>query len=227
MDKCQKWYNDIAKRNNGYKSDARFIKEGLSGEDVFEKRLIKLLPNYNHVLDIGCGHGEFSLKMSKYAKHLTGGDSAVELINIANHLKKKEDIKNVDFIYFHTHEIESFEGLKFDLIYNRRGPTSIYDYKRLLSTGGMIISIHPLYALDKVKQRLTNGGFKDIKIEVFNECKLIFDSVTDFAEHISSMHMSKDYTLEINREELDKLVEKHTNNGRLSLCEERFIVTAS
>lgn len=58
MDKCQEWYNNIAKRNHGYKSNAYFIKEGLSGEDEFEKRLIKLLPSYENVLDIGCGHDE-------------------------------------------------------------------------------------------------------------------------------------------------------------------------
>jgi len=226
MNKCQEWYNENAKRNNGYGSRAHFVKEGKSGEDKFEKRLIDILPNFSNVLDIGCGHGEFTLKMSRYTEKITGGDSAIELINIANELKKTNGIENTEFIYFHTHEMEKVEKVKYDLIYNRRGPTSIYDHKKILALGGMILGIHPLYALEKVKQRLIDGGFEDIEINIFKDCVLIFDSVSDFAEHLSSSHMSKDYTLKENKVELDILIEENTLNGRLISPEERFIVTA-
>ncbi|MCK8061155.1 MULTISPECIES: class I SAM-dependent methyltransferase [unclassified Fusibacter] len=226
MNKCQEWYNNIAKRNHGYKSDAHFVKEGLSGEDEFEKRLIELLPDYANVLDVGCGHGEFTLKMSDYTKKLTGGDSAIELISIANKLKHEQGKVNTEFIYLHTHEMDKIESNKYDMIYNRRGPTSIYDHKRILKPGGVILGIHPYSALEKVKQRLMDGGFEDIKIEEFTECALVFENETDFAEHLSSMHMSKDYTLDENKEMLDKLIADHTFNGRLILPEERFIITA-
>lgn len=224
MDKCQEWYNNIAKRNHGYKSNAHFVKEGLSGEDEFEKRLIELLTSYENVLDIGCGHGEFTLKMSKYAKKLTGGDSAIELINIANRLKDQQDIENTEFMYLDTHEMGQIESNKYDMIYNRRGPTSIYDHKRILKDEGIVFGIHPYYALEKVKQRLLAGGFKELKIEEFKECVLVFDTVSDFAEHLSSMHMSLNYSLDENKEELNELVNKHTINGKLILPEERFIV---
>jgi len=226
MNKCQQWYNNIAKRNQGYRSNAQFIKEGLSGEDEFERTLIELLPNFSNVLDIGCGHGEFTLKMSEYTKKLTGGDSAIELINIANELKDEQGIKNTSFIYLHTHEMDKVESNKYDMIYSRRGPTSIYNFKRILKPGGIILGIHPYYALNKVKQRLLDGGFEIIEIQEFTECVLVFDSISDFAEHLSSMHMSKDYTLEENKEELNKLVAEHTVNGRLIIPEDRFIVTA-
>lgn len=226
MNKCQKWYNAIAKRNGGYRSGASYVKEGISGEDEFENRLIEMLPNYSNVLDVGCGHGEFTLRMSKHTEKITGGDSAIELIRIANELKDKEGIENTEFIYLHTHEIDKACDVKYDLIYNRRGPTSIYDNKQLLATDGVIIGIHPLYALEKVKERLVNGGFEGVEIEVFKDCMLVFETESDFAEHISSMHMSEDYTLEENQEELDKLIAKHTVGDRLVLLEERFIVLA-
>jgi hypothetical protein len=37
------WFDMIAKRNGGYKSDAVFTVEGISGEDVFEERLNDML----------------------------------------------------------------------------------------------------------------------------------------------------------------------------------------
>ncbi len=94
-------------------------------------------------------------------------------------------------------------------INNRRGPTSIYDHKLLLKSEGVIIGIHPLYAID-----------------IFDECTLIFDTIMDFAEHLSSSHMSKEYRLSENKEELDKLVLEHTFNNKLLIKEERFIVQA-
>jgi len=225
LNKCQEWYNKIAIRNKGYKSHARYIKEGVSGEDVFEKRLIDLLPRHSNVLDIGCGHGEFTLRMSKFAEKITGGDSSVELIKIANELKDQAQIDNVEFIYLHTHEIDQVNQ-GFDLIYNRRGPTSIYDHKALLKPGGMILAIHPLFALDKVMNRLKEGGFEDIQIDVFDESLLVFDSQSDYAEHLSSMHMSLDYTLAENHEALKKRIQEDTVDGRLVIKEERFIVSA-
>lgn len=226
MNKCQDWYNNNAKRNNGYKSAAKYIKEGISGEDVFEQRLIELLVKYENVLDIGCGHGEFTLKMSQYAKKITGGDSSVELLKIAKKLKNEANNKNAEFKYIHTHEIAEDENEQYDLIYNRRGPTSIYEHKNLLREGGKIIAIHPLHALDKVKDRLKFGGFIDIETEIYDACSLIFDNAEDFSEHLSSSHMSKDYRLAENKEELDKLLIEHTVNGRLTIAENRFIVTA-
>lgn len=59
------WYDMIARKNGGYKSNAIYTVEGLSGEDVFEKRLKAMLPKFQTILDVGCGHGEFTIKMAK------------------------------------------------------------------------------------------------------------------------------------------------------------------
>lgn len=61
------WYDMIARRNGGYKGSSVYTIEGTHSEDIFEERLIQMLPLYNSVLDAGCGHGEFTLQMSKYA----------------------------------------------------------------------------------------------------------------------------------------------------------------
>jgi ubiquinone/menaquinone biosynthesis C-methylase UbiE len=79
------WYDMIARRNGGYKSNAVFTIEGISAEQIFEERLMGMLPNFNSVLDAGCGHGEFTLKMSRYAESIIGFDNSVEMIKIVGH----------------------------------------------------------------------------------------------------------------------------------------------
>ncbi|WP_246313948.1 hypothetical protein [Paenibacillus foliorum] len=64
------WYDMIARRNGGYKGRAIYTVEGKSAEDIFEERLINMLPSFKSVLDAGCGHGEFTLRMSKYTNRL-------------------------------------------------------------------------------------------------------------------------------------------------------------
>ncbi|MDP9701425.1 SAM-dependent methyltransferase [Paenibacillus intestini] len=66
------WYDMIARRNGGYRARAQYIWEGKSAEEMFEERLIQLLPAYTSVLDAGCGHGDFTLKMAAHATHITG-----------------------------------------------------------------------------------------------------------------------------------------------------------
>ncbi len=60
---------------------------------MFEKRLIEMLPNYESVLDAGCGHGEFTLRMAQYAKKIIGFDNSKELLKIAKSL-----LEGVDYI---------------------------------------------------------------------------------------------------------------------------------
>ncbi len=48
-------------------------------------------------------------------------------------------------------------------------------------------------------------------------------SLAEFSKHISSMHCSKDYTLEENDEELALLVEKNRSNGKISWPENRYV----
>jgi len=226
MNNSQKWYNNIAKRNKGYKSLATYTKRGLSGEDEFRKKLIALLPGYANVLDIGCGHGEFTLEMANYAKKITGGDNSNELLQIATAMKSEKEVKNAEFRFIDTHDLSEIKGREFDMIYSRRGPTSIYLHKRILKQNGLIISIHPLYAIDRVKERLLKGGFEIVELVEYLDCELVFDTITDFAEHLSSMHMSNDYTLSENKEELSRLVDQHTIEGELIYPEHRFIVVA-
>ncbi|MCK4257984.1 MAG: class I SAM-dependent methyltransferase [Halanaerobiales bacterium] len=156
------WYDMIARRNGGYKSNAIFTVEGLSGEDVFEERLVSMLPNFESILDAGCGHGDFTLKMARYAKNITGLDNSIELIKIAKSSLEEINYDHASFVYASTKKELPFQDGEFTLIYDRRGPTSIINHHRILRSGGTIFGIYSA-SLEKVEQLLKTNGFVEHK----------------------------------------------------------------
>lgn len=216
------WYDMIARRNGGYKSNAVFTVEGLSGEDVFEERLIHMLPNYHSVLDAGCGHGEFTLKMAEHAHHIVGFDWSVELLKIAETLRKEKNANNVRFVLATTKKDLPFQDDEFDLIYVRRGPGSIMDHSRVLRHGGTIIGIHSA-ALEGIKEGLECNGFMDIEIEEFDEAIAYYPNEVEFMKAISSIPGNPDYSLPENRDELNRMIQENRINGRLGLKQWRYI----
>lgn len=216
------WYDMIARKNGGYKSNAIFTVEGLSGESEFEKRLIYMLPDYHSVLDAGCGHGEFTLKVARYANSITGFDGSEELLKIAEDLRQRNDINNVRFIGASTKDELPFEDNQFDLIYNRRGPTSILNHSRILRSGGIVFGIHSR-SLDKVKERLSNNGFVNVEIEIFDKAIIYFPNEVEFTKFITAIPGNPDYTLPENKLALKGKIEESKINGKLGLREWRYI----
>jgi SAM-dependent methyltransferase len=223
------WYDMIAKKNGGYKSDAVFTVEGISGEDVFEEELVQLLHNSKSTLDAGCGHGEFAIKMAKDAHNIIGFDWSIELIKIADSLKRHYKINNVNFVRATTKAELPFEDGQFDLIYCRRGPTSITHHSRVLRSGGIIYGICPEYPniMDTVSERLSNNGFVNIDMRVFDDAILVFANVKEFAKFLTAFPGNPDYTLPENKQMLDEKVRENMIDGRLCYKQWRFIWKAT
>jgi SAM-dependent methyltransferase len=223
------WYDMIAKRNGGYKSDAIFTVEGISGEDVFEKELVQLLHNSKSTLDAGCGHGEFAIKMAKDAHNIIGFDWSIELLKVANSLKEHYKTNNVNFVHATTKAELPFEDGQFDLIYCRRGPTSIAYHSRVLRSGGTIYGICPEYPniIDIVSERLSHNGFINIDINVFDDAILVFPNTKEFAKFLTAFPGNSDYTLPESKLMLDEKVKENMINGRLCYKQWRFIWKAT
>lgn len=196
------WYDMIARRNGGYKGRSTYTIEGISAERIYEDRLIDMLPHFQCVLDAGCGHGEFTLRMSKYTNKIIGFDNSMELIKIAQELLDSSQVNNVEFVYATTKTEMPFEDGKFDLVYDRRGPTSIINHRRLLSSGGVIFGIHT--NVDKVSRQLSLHGYKDIVIEEYNKAVFYFPDEIEFAKFLSDIPGNPDYTQPGLRGELEK-----------------------
>lgn len=105
-----------------------------------------LLKNLNKdmvVLDLGCGSGELTIKLSDYCKKIIGLDSCCKYIKTAQADKKKSNIKNVFFKVGDAGTLP-FKKNTFDLIYSSRGPLSaepsfIKESRRVLKKGGILI----------------------------------------------------------------------------------------
>ncbi len=211
----------IARRNGGYKGRSVFTWEGNSAEDVFEARLMQLLPQHNSVLDVGCGHGEFTLKVSAYTGHITGLDNSKELLRIAQASLEASNIRNVDFVCATTKTELPFEDEQFDLIYDRRGPTSIIEHGRLLRKGGVIFGIHT--DVSKVQERLRTNQYEDIEIEEFNEALMVFSDEKEFAIFLSDIPGNPDYTRPEYHEQLQVKLKENQIEGRIAVREHKYI----
>lgn len=60
----REWYDEFAEREGGYRRTWESQWMGVSGERVFEEKLLGLLKPSSRVLDAGCGSGEFTLRIA-------------------------------------------------------------------------------------------------------------------------------------------------------------------
>jgi ubiquinone/menaquinone biosynthesis C-methylase UbiE len=218
------WYNSIAKRNGGYKYNVPYVVEGLSAEDVFCRELSEIIPG-KAVLDAGCGHGAFTLEMAKSAAHITGYDFAEELVKIAQKLKTERQQDNADFLLTVHGQNLPFAEESLDVIYSRRGPTSAAAHGRLLKPGGVILGIHqyPSEGRDMAEYLASFGFYSDITVRVFSEAITFFANPEDYAEYLSSSHLSPDYTLPENREAFEAILRESYIDGRIGIRESKQI----
>ena len=218
------WYNYIAIRNGGYKVHVPYEVVGESAEDVFQRELKELIAGKT-VLDAGCGHGEFTLKMARYAHGITGYDFAAEMIKIANALKEQRRVGNARFLETAYGERLPFADGAFNIIYSRRGPGSIVEQSWLLKPGGVITGIHVFPILEgEITDRIeSTGAYTDITRRVFQTAVTYFQSEADFAEYLSSMHLAPDYTLPENRAAFEDILRGSIIDGRIGIQESKQI----
>ena len=225
----KEWYDIIAKRNGGYKSDAVYIVEGFSGEDVFVEELTELLKKSESTLDAGCGHGDFTIKMAQHAQNIIGFDWSEDLLKIANSLKEHYKAENVSFVRATTKAEMPFDDGQFDLIYCRRGPTSIANHSRILRKSGLIYGICPGAPdiVNIVLEKLKNNGFVNNETSIYDNAILVFPNEIEFAKFLRDFPGNPDYTLPEMKQELEEKAKENTIDGRICFNQWRFIWKAT
>jgi len=112
-----------------------------------EPNFFELLKKYSNknfrALDLGCGSGELTLKISPYFKDVTGVDPFKNYLTTAEQEKNKKGIKNVTFQIADGKQL-SFKDNSFDVVYSSRGPLSsnfifMNEGYRVLKEGGLMI----------------------------------------------------------------------------------------
>lgn len=130
-------------------------------------------------------------------------------------------VENVDFVYADTKSEMPFEDGQFDLIYDRRGPASIINHGRLLTSEGVIFDIHN--QIDIVEKRLAANGFQEIEIEKYNEAVMVFPNETEFAKFLSDTPGNPDYTSPERSAEFEKILNEHIIDGKIAVRELKYI----
>lgn len=74
----------------------KVILDGSDGEREFAHEIFKRARG-KKVLDIGCGPGEFSLRVARIAKSVTGIDTSQVALEFAKRNLARSDFKNVTF----------------------------------------------------------------------------------------------------------------------------------
>lgn len=161
-----------------------------NGESIFDREVTQMIGNQK-VLDVGCGHGEFTLKCSEIAKEIIGFDVTETFIQAGSANQKT----NVSFVLGNSKQELPFKNNEFDCAYVRKGPTSAYpDLKRVVKKGGTIIGLHPgdesnkelpllfpnLFEpgngtpiFDAITERMAVSNYSSSSIEVINSMEYI------------------------------------------------------
>ncbi|GLC88543.1 class I SAM-dependent methyltransferase [Lysinibacillus piscis] len=140
-----KWYKQLSHLQKNYEYPWRSVLSEPNGESMFDQIVMQTIPN-KKVLDVGCGHGEFTLKCSLVAKEIVGFDATDNFVQVGNDNKKS----NASFIVGNIKDGLPFKAEEFNCAYIRKGPTSAYlALKQVIKKGGAIIGLHPGDALGK------------------------------------------------------------------------------
>ncbi|MFF2091039.1 class I SAM-dependent methyltransferase [Paenibacillus sp. NPDC058174] len=183
------WCKQLAVRTGKYEYPWTANVEGQAAETVLTEKLASAV--HGRVLDVGCGHGEYTNRWSEQAVEVTGYDMTEGFIRTANERYRSA---NVRYVVGSTKQGLPFPDHYFDVAYTKKGPTSWYEEgNRVVRPGGSLIMLHPgdgngeggelgevfpgLFAgpapgtptLDRIQERLAVSGLTDIRMTVLKE----------------------------------------------------------
>lgn len=170
------FYSERSERFSVYafKSKAKIIK---GKKPDFFKLIKKHSARQAVALDLGCGSGELTLKLSSCFKNIIGIDPFEKYIETAKKNKRRMKIKNITFEVADGKKLP-FPKEYFDLVYSSRGPLSsatpfLNEALRVLKKGGLLIEEtigeKDKLELKKIFRRGQNYPFKKTKVKEIQE----------------------------------------------------------
>lgn len=150
----ESWRSDRRVNERGFAHRWSSVVADGNGEDMFIELLDEHIAADLDVLDLGCGHGEFTLQLAPRVRSITGIERHSEYLELANELAAETDAANARFLQAELagpHEEHRGGSLPLpdrsvDLIVDRRGPVLdryIDDLLRVARPGATIVGLHP------------------------------------------------------------------------------------
>jgi SAM-dependent methyltransferase len=224
--------------------------EGEDGEGEFDRRVIASAKNKD-VIDIGCGTGEFSFKLSTVATMVAGVDFSKRALKKAFLNQQSLRASNVEFALSAADRIPYSEG-SFDLAISRRGPAldteeSTREAYRVLRKGGELVAqeigerdkqnwarvfgrgqMYPATAriAIELEKKLTDAGFGNISVDEF-EANEYFASIQDVLMRLENSPIIPDFKRELDDEHLRGIAKKFTTTKGIQTSTHRVLIKAT
>ena len=188
-----KWYKQLGQLQRKYEYSWNATITEPNGEKRFDEEVMHIITG-KKVLDVGCGHGEFTIQCGQKAKEVIGFDITDDFIATGKTLHTK----NVSFVNGNSKKGLPFEQNTFDCAYIRKGPTSAYPLlKDVVKKGGYVVGLHPgnntgkelphifphlfkqstANTLQLVKNRLHSSHFSTTEIEIFDSIEYLHSPI--------------------------------------------------
>lgn len=116
---------------------------GESENEDFERLLRTHVQPTSHVLDIGCGAGQFTCEIASRAEEVWGIDQERDVIEAAAERANQLSVQNVHFLHGKKNDARLLAAIPDDLnvIYSRRGPNIDQELADKLQVGGIFLQL--------------------------------------------------------------------------------------
>jgi SAM-dependent methyltransferase len=151
----EKWYAQLGAEGE-YKYPWKSQFDEPTAVMVFAQRLSSYIEEDSRVLDVGCGHGEFTYQWASEVKEVVGIDVIEGFILTANRNKPSDTIR---FLSVNTDEKLPFSDDYFDVVYTKKGPWLYQEANGITKRGGIVMGLY---------HGGTDGGLRELFPDLYH-----------------------------------------------------------